>query len=444
LAASDSLLVLEAARAINDVPIDAATPHLAKLLARQDSFSDAKVRELILLRALNAHFRLGTAESAMAVARFTADGQSPEVLRVEALRMLADWGKPATRDRVTGVYRPLPQRDEQVAMDAVRPVLPDILRTAPDRVRVAAATLVGTVGLTDPTVLVDLVRNRKFSGEARAAALAALVDQKPAQLISIVESALSDKDPAVRRAAIHAASKLPDAAARLGKLVETATGRDQQAVVAALAAMQDPAADELLTHSLDKLLTNKVQPEARLDLLTAAEARQSASPAVAERLKRYQASLPKDDPVAPFAETLAGGDAARGRKIFIERADVQCLRCHAIKGEGGAAGPDLAGIGKRQTRQYLLESILFPAKHIAEGWETVTVRVKNGDTFAGVLKGEDANHVVLLDPEKGELKIEKSQVTGRRGGQTAMPHDIAQPLSKHDVRDLVEFLASLK
>ena len=444
LADSDPLLVLEAARAINDVPVDAATPHLAKLLDRHDSFSDAKVRELVLLRALNAHFRIGTAESAAAVARFAADGRSPEVLRVEALRMLADWGKPATRDWVTGVYRPLPQRDGRVALDAVRPVLADILRTAPDRVRVAAASLVGAAGLTDPSVLVDLVRNRRFSGEARAAALGALVEQKPAQLISVVESALSDRDAVVRRAAIQAVSKLPDATVRLGTLLETATGRDQQSAFSALAAMQDAAADELLAHSVDKLMSNEVPPEARLDLLTAAESRQASSPAVAERLKRYQASLPKDDPLAPFAETLAGGDAARGRKIFTERADVQCLRCHAIKGEGGAAGPDLAGIGKRQSRQYLLESILLPAKHIAEGWETVTVRVKTGDTFAGVLKIEDANHVVLLDPEKGELKIEKAQVTGRRGGQTAMPHDIAQPLSKHDLRDLVEFLSGLK
>jgi hypothetical protein len=35
-------------------------------------------------------------------------------------------------------------------------------------------------------------------------------------------------------------------------------------------------------------------------------------------------------------------------------------------------------------------------------------------------------------------------VQARRGGQTAMPADIAQPLSKHDLRNLVEFLASLK
>jgi quinoprotein glucose dehydrogenase len=74
----------------------------------------------------------------------------------------------------------------------------------------------------------------------------------------------------------------------------------------------------------------------------------------------------------------------------------------------------------------------------------VTVRVKNGDTYAGVLRSEDDKQLVLLDPEKGEVRIDKSNITGRRGGQTAMPTDIAQPLTKFDLRDLVEFLSGLK
>jgi quinoprotein glucose dehydrogenase len=201
--------------------------------------------------------------------------------------------------------------------------------------------------------------------------------------------------------------------------------------------------DAVLSRSLDALMAGKVAAEARLDLLTAAEARQSTA-SVSEKLRRYRSTLPKDDPLGGWRDTLAGGDAGRGRKIFNERADVQCLRCHSIKGDGGSAGPDLAGIGAKQTREYLLESMVFPAKHIAAGWETVTVRVKNGDTFAGVLKSEDARQIVLVDPEKGELRVEKALVTGRRGGQTAMPGDIAQPLSKHDLRDLVEFLAGLR
>jgi len=347
------------------------------------------------------------------------------------------------RDRVTGVFHPRPARDQTVANDAARPVLAEVLRTAPDPVRVAAAGLIPTVGLTDTAVLIDLVNGTRFSGEARAAALGALADQKAPQLGAAVDAAMEDKDRTLRRAAILAAPVLPDGPARLRKLIESGAARDQQAACEALPRLPAHEADALLGDALDQLVAGKVVPEARLDLLAAAEARASSS-SVAGKLRRYRDSLPKDDPLAPWRDILAGGDVSRGRKIFQERADVQCLRCHSIKGEGGNAGPDLGGIGKRQTREYLLESILFPAKHIAQGWETVTVRLKNGDTVAGVLKSEDAGQIVLVDAEKGEVRIDKAQVTGRRGGQTAMPADIAQPLSKHDLRDLVEFLASTK
>ena len=47
---------------------------------------------------------------------------------------------------------------------------------------------------------------------------------------------------------------------------------------------------------------------------------------------------------------------------------------------------------------------------------------QNGDTVAGVLKREDEKQLVLADPEKGDLTIDKAKVTARRGGQTAMPY----------------------
>ena len=437
---ADARVVLEAARAINDVPIDASAEKLAALATKTDGLGAGKVRELILMRALNANFRLGTATSAAVVAGFARRDDAPEVLRVEALHVLRDWGKPATRDRVTGIYHPLPARDSSIANDAIRPLLPDLLRSAPDKVRVAAAGLVQTVGLKDTAVLLDLVNGTRFSGEARAAALAALAQQKSPQLAAAIDAAMKDKDRTLRRAAILATAALPDGPDRLRTLLESGSSRDQQAAFEALARLPASSADSILSDGMDRLLAGKVPPEARLDLLAASEARA----ALAEKVAHYRASFPGDDALAPFRDTLAGGDVARGKVIFQERADVQCLRCHAIKGDGGSAGPDLAGIGKKQSREYLLESILFPAKHIAQGWETVTVRLRNGDTFAGVLKSEDDRQLVLLDPEKGELRLDKSQVTARRGGQTAMPSDIAQPLSKHDLRDLVEFLAGLK
>ena len=44
------------------------------------------------------------------------------------------------------------------------------------------------------------------------------------------------------------------------------------------------------------------------------------------------------------AEALAQGDPARGEAIF-RRADLGCLKCHAVSGAGGDVGPDLSPVG---------------------------------------------------------------------------------------------------
>ena len=108
-------------------------------------------------------------------------------------------------------------------------------------------------------------------------------------------------------------------------------------------------------------------------------------------------------------------------------------------------GPDLADIGKRQTREYLLESILYPNKVIAPGFENVTLEMKNGDTLAGTVKSEDAEELVLNLAEDGSIqRVFKNQIEKRQRGLSAMPEGLANMLSKEDLRDVIEFLAELK
>jgi len=106
---SDPNIVLEAARAINDVPIPEALPDLARLLLRssraneapsekmkrdQSFVSSAATESFVLRRAMNAHFRLGQKGNASILASFAANGNAPETLRVEALELLSLWAKP--------------------------------------------------------------------------------------------------------------------------------------------------------------------------------------------------------------------------------------------------------------------------------------------------------------------------------------------------------------
>ncbi len=115
-----------------------------------------------------------------------------------------------------------------------------------------------------------------------------------------------------------------------------------------------------------------------------------------------------------------------------------------MQGVGGDVGPDLAGIGTRQKRDYLLESIVAPNKQIAKGFETLVLTLKNGKTRTGVLKSEDAREVRLMTPEGQLLIVPKDAIDERETGKSAMPEDLTKHLSHAEIRDLVEFLAGLK
>ena len=106
--------------------------------------------------------------------------------------------------------------------------------------------------------------------------------------------------------------------------------------------------------------------------------------------------------------------------------------------------PDLSGVALTKNRDYLLESILDPNRAIAPGFEAVTVKLKAGSNYTGVVKADDDATVVIDTGEGAVVHIDKKQVDTRTKGLSPMPQDIAKPLSKRDVRNLVEFLATLK
>ena len=86
----------------------------------------------------------------------------------------------------------------------------------------------------------------------------------------------------------------------------------------------------------------------------------------------------------------------------------------------------------------------MPNKQIAQGFESVLVTLKEGATYAGVLKSEDAGQLVINSPEDGLLTLKKSDIQSRDKGLSPMPEGMGQVLARQDLRDLVEFLAGMK
>lgn len=438
-------IVLEAARAINDEPLgEDALAALAKLADRSEYKKSGPLNEMIQMRALAASYRLGTPEAAAALAGYALQPDANQFFRVEALKMLGDWEKPRGRDRITGLWRPLKDRDVKIAKAAAARVVPQLLRTAPGPVQVAAANLVQKFGVDDPAVLFEMVAAKTMAPNVRVAALNALAGQNNPKLAEAVAVAMADQNQDLRRAAIALQGKLKDGIPQLEKVATTGAPRERQAALQALAHIEGPEADRIVSAAMGELLAGKWPAEAQLDLVEAAAARGEKATAIAEQLKQYEASKKPDDALAAYRETLVGGDAELGKRVFYDRADVSCLKCHSINKEGGNAGPDLAGVATRGDREYLLESLLQPSKKIAAGFESIAVRTTNNEVQIGVLKSEDDTKLTLEVPEKGAVVIEKSKIKGRKGGLSGMPEGLDKALSKQDVRDLVEFLSTLK
>jgi len=147
--------------------------------------------------------------------------------------------------------------------------------------------------------------------------------------------------------------------------------------------------------------------------------------------------------MAEFRDTLAGGNAEAGRKVFFESPAANCGKCHKAAGQGGDNGPVLDGIAARQSREFILQSILFPNAVIETNFQTVVVVLKDNRGISGTLGKETETNLVLITPEDGPVPIQKSDIARRWIGASPMPEGIWQSLSKQELRDVIEFVATL-
>ena len=105
---------------------------------------------------------------------------------------------------------------------------------------------------------------------------------------------------------------------------------------------------------------------------------------------------------------------------------------------------DLSKIGGKFPREYLLESLLAPELVIAKGYEGVILSTTDGRIVTGTLQEETEDELRLIDADGKTLVIAKDEIEQKLGGKSVMPANLLQLINSSDLRDLVEYLASLK
>jgi len=441
---ADPFIVREAALAINDAPIVAGYPALAALITQP--LTD----EAILFRVLNAHFRLGQPANAAALAAYAANVAAPAKLRGEAIAQLANWPTPPARDRVVGLFRPLTPatRPAADAAAALTPLLAGLLNTTtPTIIQTAVLNAIDSLEIKSAAdTLFAVLKDPNQPSANRAAALRALDKLKDPRIPEAVKIASDLNAPLMRQAALPISARLsPEAAAPvLANLIAKGTPSEQKTAYRALGTLQHPSAATVLATQLSALAEGKVPAAVQLDLLNAAALRHE--PAIKTLLASRDAALAKNpDPLAPFQVALQGGDRARGEKIFNNQPVLACVRCHKIGTEsGGEAGPNLAEIGAKNDRAALLESILKPNAKISTGYDTIVLTLKSGGAAAGIVASETADTLTLRTTDNQLVAVKKTNIAKRDSAPSGMPEIYGAILTKSEIRDLVEYLSTLR
>ena len=164
------------------------------------------------------------------------------------------------------------------------------------------------------------------------------------------------------------------------------------------------------------------------------------------KLKPVTGEVPADarQKLAEYEPLLAKGDALRGRRVFLSL-KTACTTCHAIGADGGTLGPDLTKIGAIRSGRDILESILFPSSTFAQGYQSVTISMLDGDEVQGIPVRESEVSVSLRDASGADMPVSKDQIREMRlSAVSPMPSGLERGMTREEFADLLAYLQSLR
>jgi putative membrane-bound dehydrogenase-like protein len=149
-------------------------------------------------------------------------------------------------------------------------------------------------------------------------------------------------------------------------------------------------------------------------------------------------------PLPPISELARlRGNPANGQKVFATTGT--CATCHKVNGQGKEVGPDLSEIGKKLSREAVLESIVFPSAGIDHNYETWVLELKSGGVVQGILASQTAEAVALKGPDAIVRTFKRDDIDRMtKSPISLMPADLAKSLTVRDLTDVVEYLLTLR
>ena len=447
LADEDPLIVVEAARAIYDWPIDGAMQVLASGIDRLEPVSaqDTQVGQALHRRVIGANVRLRSREGAHALARYAMDEAQLPALRRLALDALGSYSEPPVRDLTMGFYRPLEPADPEILASVFRARGRALVDSSLGSRAMEIANQIGELPL-DEEELGEIAEDVSALLAARVSAVLALRSRAASGGVGeaaqrVAAQAIAADAPALRNAGRDLLFEL-DPAAGLASLLEAvesaAHPSERRHGWRRLGVIDDERVGDVIAKALADWEEENLETSVALEVIEAALAQGDAL--LVDRA-RSLITPSAEEPVESRRWALAGGDPEAGRVVFQTGGD--CQRCHA--GGGGheaGVGPDLAGISRRGAR-YVLESVVAPQERVAPGFGSVVVTRSDGTVQPGLLVDADDRFVTLDVGGEGRMSIPREDVAEMTEPVTGMP-PIGAMLSPRALRDVIAYVMSLQ
>ncbi len=190
---------------------------------------------------------------------------------------------------------------------------------------------------------------------------------------------------------------------------------------------------------LEVTLRTGVKPP-RLDLswFTTADRRPRA---LARRRLLMPWVTPTDEPLVGKRQVseLAGGDWARGKKIFFGEQAI-CFKCHQAGGEGGKIGPDLSSLTQRDYAS-VLRDIVEPSAAINPDHLAYHIELKDAESLTGVVLETAPERIVVGQVNGQTISVPRNRIAGLKASSVSlMPEGLLKPLTAAQQKDLLTFL----
>ncbi len=121
-----------------------------------------------------------------------------------------------------------------------------------------------------------------------------------------------------------------------------------------------------------------------------------------------------------------------------------CVLCHRMRGEGGAAGPDLTQAHAKFGAYDLLFAIYSPNDEISDQYANTLFSMKDGNKFAGRIKSEGEDKITLMPNPFNEaytIELAKSDVVKRELSPISpMPPGLLNRLNEQEILDLFAYV----